>query len=253
MDTRFWGPPGWRMLHLLTFSYENTPETKRAYREFLRTLPFVLPCKFCRASLTDYYKKHPIEPALASRETLVRWLYDIHNEVNAKLRGQGLTTTPDPTFASVQRYYTTWLAEGASPLPAGWDFLFAIAYNHPAAAISIPMPDCPRRAITCKNTCTRNKWNTLPLRERLHWFKRFWDSLPAVLGPAWQTACSKTPCSFRNRQAAMATLWRLRCTVDATFHDPYRSVCSRVAAFSSGCSKARRGVTCRRRQGGKKE
>lgn len=249
MDTRFWGPPGWRMLHLLTFLYnEDNPSMKKTYREFLRTLPYILPCKFCRASLTDYYKKHPIEPALQSRAALTRWLYDVHNEVNAKLRGQGLTTTPDPTFASIERYYTAWITEGADPIQAGWDFLFAVAYNHPQATAAIPMPDCPRRAMTCKNSCTRNKWNTLPLRERLQWYKRFWDSLPAVLGPGWQTACSKIGCNFRNRQAAMATLWRIRCTLDTQFHDPYRSVCSRVAAFSSGCGKAKRGVTCRRKR-----
>lgn len=239
------------MLHLLTFLYKEEDATaKRAYREFFRTLPYILPCKFCRASLTDYYKLHPLEPALESRDHLVKWLYTIHNEVNAKLRGQGLTTTPDPTFPSVERYYTAWIAEGADPAQVGWDFLFAVAYNHPEAAAtgSTPMPDCPRRAMTCKNSCIRNKWNTLPLRERLHWYKRFWDSLPAVLGAHWQTACSKRPCNFRNRHAAMATLWRLRCTLDTTFHDPYRSVCSRVAAFSSGCSKARRGVTCRRKR-----
>jgi hypothetical protein len=250
MDTRFWGPPGWRMLHLLTFLYDETPTAKKAYREFLRTLPYILPCKFCRASLTDYYKKHPFESALQSRASLVRWMYDIHNEVNGKLRSQGLTTTPDPTFASIERYYTTWLFEGATPLQAGWDFLFAVAYNHPqdTSASSTPMPDCPRRAKTCKNTCTRNKWNTLPLRERMHWYMRFWESLPAVLGPAWEMACSKTPCSFGNRRTTMATLWRLRCTLDTEFHDPYRSVCSRIAAYSSGCGKARRGVTCRRRR-----
>jgi hypothetical protein len=248
MDTRFWGPPGWRMLHLLTFLYNE--EHKKPYREFFKTLPYILPCKFCRASLTDYYKKHPLEPALEGRAALTKWLYDVHNEVSAKLRSQGLTTTPDPTFASVERYYNTWIAEGADVATVGWDFLFAVAYNHPQAATasSTPMPDCPRRARTCKNSCTRNKWNTLPLRDRLHWYTRFWASLPALMGPGWQAACSKTPCSFRSRQAAMATLWRLRCSLDSQFHDPYRAVCSRVAAFSSGCSKARKGVTCRRKR-----
>jgi hypothetical protein len=243
------------MLHLLTFLYDELkPRAKQTYREFFRTLPYILPCKFCRASLTDYYRAHPLEPALESQGTLTRWLYEIHNEVNAKLRGQGLTTTPDPTFASVERYYRAWIAETAgaadAAAAAGWDFLFAVAYNHPqaAAASSTPMPDCPRRAKTCKNRCTRNKWNTLPLRDRLHWYGRFWDSLPAVLGPSWQTACSRQPCSFRSRQAAMATLWRLRCSLDPQFHDPYRSLCSRVAAFSSGCSKAKRGITCRRKK-----
>ena len=249
MDTRFWGPSGWRLLHLLTFQYNPTTQ-KYAMRRFLETLPYILPCKFCRASLTDYYAELPFVPALESQDALCRWLYAIHSKVNQKLKSQGLTTTPDPTFASVERYYRTWIHDGASPATVGWDFLFAVAYNHPkeAARQSSPMPECPPRAKTCKSIRVRNKWNTLPLRPRLHWYRRFWDSLPAVLGPDWRNACDKVDCRIACRKSTLAWLWRMRCALDTTFHDPYRAVCQRIAMYSSGCGKARKGVTCRKQR-----
>jgi hypothetical protein len=43
MDTRFWGPSGWRLLHLITYTYD--PITQRhAMRKFLEALPYILPC-----------------------------------------------------------------------------------------------------------------------------------------------------------------------------------------------------------------
>ena len=69
MDTRFWGPSGWRLLHTITFAYN--PETdKSSTGQLFNMLPFVLPCKFCRASLTEYMENDPVEPALETREKL---------------------------------------------------------------------------------------------------------------------------------------------------------------------------------------
>ena len=58
MDTRFWGPSGWRLLHLITFATSDIDNDH--LQLFFRNLPYVLPCKFCRASLTDYYAVDPI-------------------------------------------------------------------------------------------------------------------------------------------------------------------------------------------------
>ena len=82
MDTKYWGPSGWRLLHLITFTYD--PKNK-AVESLFRSLPFVLPCKFCRSSLHEYMEDEPLEPALKSKEALSRWLNKIHCMVNAKL------------------------------------------------------------------------------------------------------------------------------------------------------------------------
>ena len=84
MDTRFWGPSGWKMLHLITFDYKYSSANAVKYAHFFESLPYILPCKFCRASLTDYYRQYPF---LNTNETYVnlnpsldlkKWMYNIH-------------------------------------------------------------------------------------------------------------------------------------------------------------------------------
>ena len=117
MDTRFWGPSGWEFLHQITFAYEPGQHVK----ELFEMLPYVLPCKFCRASLTVYLRADPID--LTSRETLSRWLWRIHNAVNDKLRKQGQDVAADPTFESVKMYYMDSLASGCTQTHfPGWTF-----------------------------------------------------------------------------------------------------------------------------------
>ena len=137
MDTRFWGPSGWRLLHTITFAY--IPRTdKVAVREMFTLLPFVLPCKYCRTSLAEYMDRHLLESALESRETLTKWLWKIHNEVNSKLRNQKIPVEPDPPFQDVLKFYQDILATGCSKTEfPGWDFLFSIAegFNIPLGLI----------------------------------------------------------------------------------------------------------------------
>jgi hypothetical protein len=135
MDTKFWGPSGWRLLHTIAFS-EISPNTKK----FFELIPFILPCKFCRASLTEYMEEDPVD--VSSQDALARWLWRIHNKVNDKLRGQGLLKTKNPSFDTVREMYE-------EPFKAfeGWDFLFSVAENHPYSRFtkSMPMENCPHK------------------------------------------------------------------------------------------------------------
>ena len=253
MDTRFWGPSGWRLLHLATFTY-NPAIQRASMSRFLRSLPFVLPCKFCRASLTDYYSTYPYADALTSRAKLTRWLYNIHNAVNEKLRTQGLLTTPNPTFAQVKHYYTSWLSttSAADRQQTMWDFLFSVAYCHPidTSKTTKPMPDCPPFAFKCKSIKLKNRWNTLRCTERLPYFKQFWRSLPDILESAtlWNSALKTTRPSLTCRKSTLAWLWRMRCAMDQDFTDPYMSVCQAMKRYSSDCSSSVRAKTCRKKR-----
>jgi hypothetical protein len=61
MDTRFWGPSAWRLLHLQAFALsEGILKKTNVYKQFLLELPFALPCKYCRESLVQYYKEIPL-------------------------------------------------------------------------------------------------------------------------------------------------------------------------------------------------
>jgi hypothetical protein len=257
MDTRFWGPSGWKLLHLITFEYKYSSETAITYAQFLETLPFILPCKFCRASLTDYYKKYPFTThgSLDPELNLRRWMYNIHNCVNDKLRKQGLNPSKDPTFESVKKFYEKWMKCGwQEQLATFWDFLFAVAYNHPkeTGPTSTPMPDCPKEVYKCKDNCEKNKWNVLPTRDRIYWFRRFWAFLPAVLpgeiAEKWEEVGKRNPPTLQCRRSTLAWLWRMRCGLDTDFKDPYTSVCHKIKSFSSDCGKKKRAITCRKRR-----
>jgi hypothetical protein len=254
MDTRFWGPSGWRLLHLITFTYE--PEVqKESVRELFEMLPFVLPCKFCRSSLSEYMEKEPLEPALQSREKLTKWLYKIHNLVNGKLRGQGLLKEPNPSYQSVKKVYEDRVAAGCVRTEfEGWDFLFSIAENHPlsySAKNSSPMPDAPSGHMTPEE---KNRWNTLTPRERMPFYRRFWNSIEGSLPfDSWRKAwrkCGLPQQTLQSRSSTIKALWKVRCCLETELElvnrEEYEHLCKRLAEHRSGCGKTSRAKTCRR-------
>jgi hypothetical protein len=251
MDTRFWGPSGWKLLHLITFDYNYSPTNALSYEHFFETLPYILPCKFCRASLTDYYQKYPF---IATND-LKKWIYNIHNCVNDKLRQQGLNPNKNPKFSDIKEFYVKWLKCGwQEQLSTFWDFLFAVAYNHPKESIthSKPMPDCPPDIYKCKDKCEKNKWNVLSLNDRIYWFRRFWSYLPVVfpeeISKRWKEVEMNNHPALECRRSTLAWLWRMRCGLDNTFKDPYTSICKKIAAYSSDCGKKKRAITCRKQR-----
>lgn len=232
-------------------------------REFLTVLPFVLPCKFCRSSLTCYYQELPFEGALESSEQLSRWLWKIHNMVNAKLRGQGQTVAADPTFAAVQKIYTERLQYGCSRVDfSGWEFLFSVADNHPfrRGEASSPMPDAPPRE-TLQDTGAAElcRWNYLGAAERLEYIRRFWKVLPFVLPfhewkKTWlQHADKLFPAeAWKRRQTTLDGLWKLRCVMERDLEllnkTQYKQLCNDLRLHRSGCGSSKRAKTCRRKR-----
>lgn len=257
MDTRFWGPSGWKLLHLITFDYQYSSDNAILFSAFFETLPYILPCKFCRSSLTDYYRIHPfslangwINPSL----DLKKWMYSIHNCVNDKLRQQNLNPNPNPTYKKVKQIYEKLIhCDWKQKLTYFWDFLFSIAYHHPKEKHLYlkPMPNCPREVFTCKDSCEKNKWNVLPLKERIIWFERFWSLLPAVLPSdikiRWKKAELQHQPTLQSRHSTLSWLWKIRCSIDTSFQDPYHSICKKIATYSSDCGIKKGVFTCRKK------
>lgn len=258
MDTRFWGPAGWKLFHLVAHTFTYSSEKAILYAAFFDTLPFILPCKFCRSSLTDYYRQHPymvgngfIGPTLDLR----KWMYTIHDCVNRKLASQGLHPTPSPPFRQVlARYDRLAACPWNKQLMLIWDFLFAVGYHHPTEKhlYAKPIPECPSEAKSCRVADgERNKWNVLPMKQRTMWFKRFWSLLPVVMpqemSDAWTKAAIQHPPVLQTRASTISWLWKMRCTLDRTFHDPYTAICKRISVHSSDCATQKGVWTCRRR------
>ena len=248
MDTRFWGPSGWRLLHLIATS----PYAAKS-RKFWQVLPFVLPCKFCRASLTTYYEQHPIPTQTNEFE---EWLYTIHNCVNDKLRKQGQSIPPDPPFEAVHKRYTELLEQGCTLSKfIGWEFLFCIADNHPGESPSTPMPDCP--VVPPKQLFERNKYNICTTQERTRVLQVFWKELPKVFPFAeWQTSWKRHAMSIkhatRNRKQALKWLWKIRCGMDHDLHNiqthTFHGLCKELQVHRSGCGTNIRAKTCRKQR-----
>ena len=86
MEPKVWGPGAWLFLHSITLNYPENPtdNDKMFHKNFFLNLQNVLPCPSCAQHYSMNLKKFPIDPALESRELLVKWLIDIHNDVNIK-------------------------------------------------------------------------------------------------------------------------------------------------------------------------
>lgn len=248
MDTKFWGPSGWRLLHLVAAS------AKKDQTDFWETLPFVLPCKFCRASLTDYYKDLPIP-----KKGYDSWLYKIHNKVNKKLRDQGQTLPPDPTQEAVLERYKQMLEQGCTKTYfPGWDFLFCIADNHPSSSPSAPMPDTPddfKKKTSDLSLEEKNRYNLLTIKERKEALKRFWSLIPDILPfeewrQSWLKYAGPLNKAVSNRKSALSWLWKIRCGFEADLNqmssNTFYGLCKQIANYRSGCSTSKRAKTCRK-------
>lgn len=89
MLTAVWGPSLWHSLHTMSFNYpvKPTPQEKKHYRDFLINLQYVLPCKYCRINLKENYKVMPLKNChLKDRESFSRYVYNLHELVNKKLK-----------------------------------------------------------------------------------------------------------------------------------------------------------------------
>ena len=244
MDTRYWGPSGWSLLHLIAAT-----KTKNEAHEFLETLPFVLPCKFCRASLSKYYKELP----LSGVDHFDHWMYEIHNKVNNKLRKQGQRIPPNPPFSKVQKIYQEKFESGCTRTDfPGWEFLFSIAKCHPLSGEkSTPIQDAPPLE-TLKTDLEKNEWNVLEPEKRYTYWVRFWKALPDALPfQEWRNSWTKHGLKAERTSKEMVNaLWRLRCAFENDLEllnkTTYSSLCRDLSLHKSGCSKKVRAKTCRR-------
>ena len=264
MDTRFWGPSGWKLLHLIAQEPMRALGHRKAVAAWLALLPYVLPCKYCRASLSAYYEAQPLTLRdLAAPATFGKWMYKIHNRVNEKLREQGLLTAADPSWEEVAERYSkehAGLCKGTPLL--GWDFMTATAFNTPGADyVPTPMSDTPADFnAEAAEPRLRNRYNLLTRAERLDHLRAWWALIPAILPcAAWRRAwvramdAAGAPPLEDGRDAMMRWMWRIEARVCSalqcpTPHASLDEMCSTAEAFESGCAKARQGKTCRTRK-----
>ena len=85
LNSDIWGNGAWVFLHSITLTYPNNPTVndKKTYKSFFETLGYLLPCNQCSNHYNDYLESNPInEQVLENKESLTKWLYNLHNNVN---------------------------------------------------------------------------------------------------------------------------------------------------------------------------
>ena len=89
--TTIFGPAGWHFMTCAAYGYplnNPTEDQKRDYKEWYRLIAKILPCKYCRISYENFINNGHTkltDEVMTNRQTLTKWLYDLHNAVNAKL------------------------------------------------------------------------------------------------------------------------------------------------------------------------
>ena len=219
-DTRYWGPSAWQLLHLIAF-HSKHPDA------FLKCLPHILPCPFCRESTATFMNELPLQGERG------RWMYELHNKVNHKLRTQAsqdpavIDPGPNPSFEDVKRRY----AEMKATNIPGRDFLFVVAAN---------FPDQPTEDEIAHHECfLRELVRVYPFETMRH---------------AAQTYMASHPPSLTNHKTFMKWMYGLLKQLAEHAKVPilsYNGFVQRVMYYKSGCAKKTyKGKTCRKTQSG---
>ena len=80
IDSKYWGRCGWIFLNSIALTYDDT--LKEKYKQFILTLPYILPCKKCGYHLKESINKiKNIDNILKNKETFIIWLLEIRNNI----------------------------------------------------------------------------------------------------------------------------------------------------------------------------
>lgn len=89
-----WGPSVWWMIHALAEKAGRQTnlithgDELRAWPLFVKELPGLLPCPYCRDHLQSYLKQHPFvlpDDTYLWKTYIPQYFYDLHNSVNHRL------------------------------------------------------------------------------------------------------------------------------------------------------------------------
>ena len=88
MQARVWGPATWFFMHTVSFNYpaKPTPQQRRQYFAWIKSMGNVLPCGKCRENFKDNLCAAGFGmEVMQSRDTFSRFVWRLHDEVNKLL------------------------------------------------------------------------------------------------------------------------------------------------------------------------
>jgi hypothetical protein len=126
MNTQQWGKPFWFFLDGLSCKY--TLKKKRTYEAFFDLLRDMLPCIYCRISYAQFIQEAPITKYLYEEDGCVKWIYDIHEKVNDKLRKQGYKSGNKKKLTTFKRELQCFNESDKRFIDSFWLVLFTTAF-----------------------------------------------------------------------------------------------------------------------------
>lgn len=92
MQTSKWGRDLWNSLYFIAAGYDlnDSPDKESKYITFLKSIEFVLPCKYCRDSTKVFMKELDIKKFISKNQKygLMKFIYALETKVNNKLTQQ---------------------------------------------------------------------------------------------------------------------------------------------------------------------
>ena len=84
-DKNVWGPKLWEIMHTFSFSYPDTPslQHKQSAFNFFSSIGLLIPCTNCSMHCKEYIYNN--QPNVNSKNDLIMWVFNFHNEVNKRL------------------------------------------------------------------------------------------------------------------------------------------------------------------------
>jgi hypothetical protein len=87
LDPAVWGPHYWFVLFSMAVTYPERPNdvTIKKYYEFIQNLPLFLPNHQMGNAFSELLDKYPVSPYLDKRESFIKWVHFLHNQINLRL------------------------------------------------------------------------------------------------------------------------------------------------------------------------
>ena len=124
MEKSFWGPATWHMIHAVAAGYK--PEYRTAFKTFIGSLPFLLPCEYCRQHVQQNISVLPLtDNVLSSADNLFLWSYSLHDLVNHQLK-----KPPSPSYILVKKYYFDNIKNPSFWGPSVWRVIHSFAASY---------------------------------------------------------------------------------------------------------------------------
>jgi hypothetical protein len=87
LNSKIWGPHYWFVLLTIAMTYPIEPNDviKKKYYEFFHNLPIFLPDTNISNDFSKMLDIYPISSYLDNRDSLIRWVHFIQNQINKKI------------------------------------------------------------------------------------------------------------------------------------------------------------------------